>query len=168
MSEGVPQELERRLEMKAEDRSQKPLSDELDLILRGSGQPLGKCKQWSDIRFPFDKDHFGYRVMDVLGWAQGTTGVGGGTVRARMVTVGMWNFVDGIERCQSVTGNGQGWWVEGLGEMEMSSSVGRRAAFGFRCWVYGMCLGRWCQAVGCMGGLRREVWAPGKMRTAEG
>ena len=120
MSEGVPQELERRLEMKAEDRSQKPLSDELDLILRGSGQPLGKCKQWSDIRFPFDKDHFGYRVMDVLGWAQGTTGVGGGTVRARMVTVGMWKFVDGIERCQSVTGNGQGWWVEGLGEMEMS------------------------------------------------
>lgn len=79
-----------RVRKKAEDRSRKPLSDELDLILRGNGQPLGKCKQWSDIRFPYDKDHFGYRVMDVLGWAQGTTGVGGGTVRARMVTVGMW------------------------------------------------------------------------------
>ena len=50
--------------------------------------------------------------------------------------------------------------------MEMSSSVGRITAFGFRCWVYSVCLGRWCQVVGCMGGLRREVWAPGKMRTA--
>ena len=37
------------------------------MILRGNGQPLEKCKQWSDIRFAFDKDHFGYRVMDVLG-----------------------------------------------------------------------------------------------------
>ena len=90
MGEGIPQELERRLVMKAGDRSWKPLSDELDLILRGNGQPLEKCKQWSDIRCAFDKDHFCSRVMDVLGWGQGTTSVGGGTVRTRMVTVGIW------------------------------------------------------------------------------
>ena len=90
MGEGVPQESERRLEMKAGDRPRKLLSDELDLILRSNGQPLEKCKQWNDIRFAFDKDHFGYRVMDVLGWGQGAAGLGGGTVRTRMVTVGMW------------------------------------------------------------------------------
>lgn len=89
----LPQE--GRLEMRAGDRSQRPLSHDLDSILRGSGQPLDSFKQCSAIRFAFEKDHFDHRVMDVLGLGQGTGGLGSGTFRTRMVTVGMWKVAYG-------------------------------------------------------------------------
>lgn len=41
------------------------------------------------IRPAFEKENFGHRVMDMLGW-----GLGGGILRTGMVIVGMWKVAD--------------------------------------------------------------------------
>ena len=63
---------------------------------------------------------------------------------------------------------GRIWAGRGLGRNGDEQQYGKKNWTWFwMCRVCGMCLGRWCQVVGCMGGPRREVWAPGRMRAAE-
>lgn len=47
--------------MTARDRSQRPSSGELDLILSDSGQLLERFKQGGDIRAAFEENYFGHR-----------------------------------------------------------------------------------------------------------
>lgn len=165
---GEDEQLERRLQMKTGDRSQRPLSDALGLILRGSEQPLERSKQCRGIRFTLEKDHFDHRVIDVLGWGQGTRGPGGGAVRMRMVTVGICEVTG---QRASLVAELKDWLWAGKGTWEKWDRQQCRekildlvlGVVGLRACATGD--GGW--GVGCIGGLRREVWAPEKTRATE-